>query len=275
MMKKIIINPIFTFILGALIFGGIVGVSAYTIFANDIGYTPKDSTWKKSNGEDITNVKEAIDELYTKTNSSSLNKICEYQSEGSYGNPGEIGALYDCEVGTNIHKNFYILTIYNNGLIDLIMDSNITDSYGSSKTLNWNNAMSYFNYNGIGSDIPEQWYNVLRITIPSATAIGKAIDSNYELNDSTYYFCKEQDNCSKSDKEKYAWLFSNLTGCESNGCYRNGNYARAYWTKTKMISNNNRARYIDSDGSISDHTLDVNNLEGVRPVITVLKSQLN
>ena len=65
-MKKIIKNPIFTFILGALIFGGIVGVSAYTILANDIGYTPKDSTWKKSNGEDITNVKDAIDELYSK-----------------------------------------------------------------------------------------------------------------------------------------------------------------------------------------------------------------
>ena len=68
-MKKIIKNPIFTFILGALIFGGIVGVSAYTIFANDIGYTPKDSTWKKSNGEDITNVKDAIDDLYSKANS--------------------------------------------------------------------------------------------------------------------------------------------------------------------------------------------------------------
>ena len=70
-MKKIIKNPIFTFILGALIFGGIVGVSAYTIFANDIGYTPNDTTWKKSNGEDITNVKDAIDELYTKANSKS------------------------------------------------------------------------------------------------------------------------------------------------------------------------------------------------------------
>ena len=63
-MKKYIIG----FILGALIFGGIVGVSAYTLFANDIGYTPKYSSWKKSNGEDITNVKDAIDELYTKAN---------------------------------------------------------------------------------------------------------------------------------------------------------------------------------------------------------------
>lgn len=70
-MKKIINNPIFTFVLGALIFGGIVGVSAYTILVNDIGYTPSDSTWKKTNGEDITNVKDAIDDLYDKTNNKS------------------------------------------------------------------------------------------------------------------------------------------------------------------------------------------------------------
>ena len=70
-MKKILnkIN-IFSFILGAIIFGGIVGVSAYTIFANDVGYTPTDENWKKADGSNITNVKEAIDELYTRTNNN-------------------------------------------------------------------------------------------------------------------------------------------------------------------------------------------------------------
>lgn len=53
--------------LGAVIFGSVVGVSAYTLLAADISYTPKDETWKKSNGDDITNVKDAIDELYDKT----------------------------------------------------------------------------------------------------------------------------------------------------------------------------------------------------------------
>ena len=71
-MKKIFKSRMFAFILGAVIFGGIVGVSAYTILANDVGYTPKDTTWKKSNGEDITNVKDAIDELYIKKQLSSV-----------------------------------------------------------------------------------------------------------------------------------------------------------------------------------------------------------
>ena len=71
-MKKAFKSRIFAFVLGAIIFSGITAVSAYTILANDIGYTPKDSTWKKSNGEDITNVKDAIDELYTKANNQKV-----------------------------------------------------------------------------------------------------------------------------------------------------------------------------------------------------------
>ena len=61
-MKKGIIG----FVLGALIFGSIGVVSAYTILANDIGYTPKDTTWE------VDNVKDAIDELYDKANTSKI-----------------------------------------------------------------------------------------------------------------------------------------------------------------------------------------------------------
>ena len=63
-MIKLIKSRLFAFVLGALIFGSIGVVSAYTIFANDIGYTPSDSTWK------VDNVKDAIDELYTEANNN-------------------------------------------------------------------------------------------------------------------------------------------------------------------------------------------------------------
>ena len=57
-MKRILKKSnIFSFLLGAVIFGSI-GVAASTIFANDIGYTPKDTTWE------VDNVKDAIDDLY-------------------------------------------------------------------------------------------------------------------------------------------------------------------------------------------------------------------
>ncbi len=75
-MKKIINkNNLMSLILGALIFSTITGVAAYSIFAGDIGYTPQDASWKKSNGENITNVKDAIDELYSSSGQSIVNKI--------------------------------------------------------------------------------------------------------------------------------------------------------------------------------------------------------
>ena len=88
-MKKIFKNSnIFAFILGAIIFGGIVGVSAYAILANDIGYTPSDTAWKKANGEDITNVEEAINELYASSLSNGYNtielKYGDFQQLGNY-----------------------------------------------------------------------------------------------------------------------------------------------------------------------------------------------
>ena len=64
-MKKIFKKSnIFSFLLGTIIFTGITSVAAYTIFANDIGYTPKDTTWK------VDNVKDAIDDLYTNANTT-------------------------------------------------------------------------------------------------------------------------------------------------------------------------------------------------------------
>lgn len=60
-MKKIFRKSnILSFLLGAIIFGGVGTVFAYTILAKDVSYSPKDTTWK------VDNVKVAIDDLYTK-----------------------------------------------------------------------------------------------------------------------------------------------------------------------------------------------------------------
>ena len=64
-MKKIIRSKLFYFILVAVIFSTAT-VFAYDLFANSVEFTPTDSTWKKENGDDITNVDEALNELYKK-----------------------------------------------------------------------------------------------------------------------------------------------------------------------------------------------------------------
>ena len=84
-MKKGIIG----FVLGALIFGGIGVVSAYTIFANDIGYTPKDTTWE------VDNVKDAIDDLYTKANANNNQTVCMLLSSTK----NTVSAKYHCDLG--------------------------------------------------------------------------------------------------------------------------------------------------------------------------------
>ena len=71
-MKNIFKSRVFTFILGAVIFSGITGVAAYNMLAKDIKYTPSDNSWKKANGDNITNVEEALDELYNKNDINQL-----------------------------------------------------------------------------------------------------------------------------------------------------------------------------------------------------------
>ncbi|MBR1416345.1 MAG: hypothetical protein IJ572_00815 [Bacilli bacterium] len=66
-MKKLMKNPLLTFILGVIISCSITSVLAYSILAPDVGFTPTDNAWKQDDGSDIENVKEAIDDLYERT----------------------------------------------------------------------------------------------------------------------------------------------------------------------------------------------------------------
>lgn len=63
-MKKLVNSKLFYFILGAIIFGSITSVLAYSFGANSVEYIPLDQNWKKQDGTSISNVKDAIDELH-------------------------------------------------------------------------------------------------------------------------------------------------------------------------------------------------------------------
>ena len=67
------------------------------MLAKDVKYTPSDSSWKKANGEDIANVKDAIDDLYNISNHS----ICSYTYSGS------TLKKYTCDDNTYIKKFWY------------------------------------------------------------------------------------------------------------------------------------------------------------------------
>ena len=88
-MKRIFKNPIFTFILGGILFGSITGVVAYSYSSNDISYTPKDTNWN------VDNVGSAIDDLYN-------NRI----SENAFGT-----VLYSSSQGDKIGKRSTSLNV--------------------------------------------------------------------------------------------------------------------------------------------------------------------
>ena len=102
-MKNIFKSRIFAFIFGAVIFSGITGVAAYSMFAKDIKYTPKDTTWKKANGEAITNVEEAIDELYNKNNNILFGAASSDYSAGI--------TIPDRNVTKTLSKGKYIVSV--------------------------------------------------------------------------------------------------------------------------------------------------------------------
>ena len=77
-MKKIIKNPIFTFILGVISTLGITSALAYSILASNVGFTPTEELW------DVENTDEALNDLHriitTKTIDNYDDKT--YTSEG-------------------------------------------------------------------------------------------------------------------------------------------------------------------------------------------------
>ena len=107
-MKKIIKNRVFLVIITALIC--ITGsVYASQIFANNIRYTPE---WKAQDGSNITNVEQAMNELYNKA--SVNNNITIFD---------RVGYVNDTKNGSGIHS----ITVPESGTGMILMSS-----YGSS-----------------------------------------------------------------------------------------------------------------------------------------------
>ena len=128
-MKKILKSRIFAFILGAVIFSGITAL-ATGLIASSVSYTP---TWTKSNGEDIVNVSEALDELYTRKQLSSvtlfdkISKVGNETTTYTFKNDLDLG-LVIITSSNNINDTSYYVSNINslsNGNYSVIDDSAI------------------------------------------------------------------------------------------------------------------------------------------------------
>ena len=107
-MQKLIKSRLMYFIFGVTIAIGITSVFAYSIFAPDVGFTPRDDTW------DVENTKDALDDLhetctYCKTRFENL--VWNYPYEGEEQSfPVPLPGIYKLEVwgaqGGNASSSF-------------------------------------------------------------------------------------------------------------------------------------------------------------------------
>ena len=77
-----------------------------------------------------------------------------------------------------------------------------------------------------------------------------------------------------SNKSKYAWLFDYTDECTSFGCNKADSSTWGYWTSTPNKDDSISAWRVNSDGSL-DYSNVTNTVNGIRPVITISKSNIS
>ena len=255
----------------------IIGIFVGLIISGIGVYAAEDLLASRKVTYNNSRVDGALNELYQKAAGINLNdkKVCKLIDE-TYGSYLGVGSKYECEVATGVKKDFYLLS--NNGKeVELIMDRNI-----SSGPMSWYNAMKYFR-SGAGVSIKNSWTNVLNIDLPRAQAIADAVGFNWVAADSgSTWWClgsRVQDMqaipyCNAAPNRPYAWLLNNINNCTQTGCTDVSNAtADGYWTRD-LVSNSAAAWAIYWHGDLAAHTTYLDGADGVRPVITVLPSNL-
>ena len=120
--NKIKSNSLFTFLIGAILFGGIgiYGTNAYK--SNTIEYSPTDSSWG------VNNVSDALNSLYDiTTNATTIFTSIEFQS-GNY----LLIKVADFKRLSFVKNNSGTLNVYY-----------LNESKQQLKAENWNNAQTY------------------------------------------------------------------------------------------------------------------------------------
>ncbi len=195
-------------------------------------------------------VRPVIEVLKSKLSSNNNTELCTLVSGKAY----EIGSKYECELGDNDEKTFFVLET-NGDNVSLIMNKNI-DSNGkgttSGNTVAWCKS---------GKDNSCAADGALEYLKTSTTGWTKLTESQISL--------PSYDQIYKAAGNKTSglstWLYGNL--------HVNNSAPHGYWTSTPRASYSNYAWYVYYGGSLNFRSVDYDDY-GVRPVITVSKSQM-
>ena len=78
-----------------------------------------------------------------------------------------------------------------------------------------------------------------------------------------------------SNKSKYAWLFDRTYNCTNYGCNIADNSNYGYWTSTAVSGSSSDVWRVYNSGDLYSYSASSSSYSGVRPVITVLKSNVS
>ena len=258
----------------------IVAVFITAIVVGGIGvYATEELLESRKVSYNDTRVDGALNELYQKAAGINLEgrQVCKLICE-EYGSYLSVGSKYECEVATGVKKNFYLLAETPTS-VKLIMDRNITQGTNTT-TMSWNNAMKYIDSNNLKTT----WTNVVDIDLPEVQDIVNAVgNSSWKAADSgATWWCLASGNqdypssapwCDAESSSAYNWLYDYTIGC--NGCTHSLSSPEAYgyWTRS-LIASSSRAWRVAADGFLDYDTFSGSNNNGVRPVITVNRSNI-
>ena len=236
--------------------------AASQILASDISYR---------NGT----VESALNDLYDKANSST-GLVCMKLS----GTTNQVGAKYHCDLGDGELRNFYVLKVGTDD-VELIMERNISDTVGSSTTMSWNDATSFFDEGHDGYSLKQTWLTkVKEVKLPDAQTIVNAggitgFDVTQHV-DLVYVYFGTNSQSDYSKRNNYLWLWDYTRECPNCSNSLSSSYAYGYWTSSKTVENSSsNAWNVHYIGCLnSSYALTDDTHIGVRPVITVAKSKL-
>ena len=165
------------------------------------------------------------------------------------------GDEYTCELGDNDAKTFFVLET-NGDNVSLIMNKNI-DTNGKGTTSGNTVAWCKSGYdNSCAAD------GALEYLKTSTTSWTKLTESQISLPSYDQIY-KAAGN---KDENLPKWLYGNLNS--SSAPY-------TYWTSTSSASDSLNAWYVYCDGYLYKNNVNLGSYGGVRPVITVSKSNLS
>ena len=217
----------------------------------------------------------------------------------TYGNPGEIGSKYECDLGDGISRIFYLLK--NDELtntVRLIYEKNVSDLIGNATTMSYADANAFFDQGNDGYAVKQAWSKVVSVNLPTAQdiidasiAINPKNGWSLDLETDDDWFCfgshvkdyptyNGESYCENSAaQQKAAWLFDYTKECTYSGCtyeYPDEQGAPSgYWTSDLLNVYPDEAWLVDDNGRLAVRDKTTSNKYGVRPVITIYKTNLN